>query len=135
VELLKTLRRRRRISILFISHDIDLVADISDRIMVMYGGLIMESGTTAAITGASRHPYSQALLAASPRFGSHYSRERLVSIPGRVTDPANPGAGCPFAPRCTRALPRCREAVPPMVMVDREGEHEERCFLGGEPWR
>jgi peptide/nickel transport system permease protein len=137
VELLKTLRQRRRISIIFISHDIDLVADISDRIMVMYGGLIMEAGTTAAITGDSRHPYSQALLAASPRFGSHYSRERLVSIPGRVTDPVNPGAGCPFAPRCTRVLPQCREAIPSLVLVNREGEHTERCFLasGEETWR
>jgi peptide/nickel transport system permease protein len=138
VELLKTLRRTRQISILFISHDIDLVADISGRIMVMYGGLVMESGTTAAITGASRHPYSRALLAASPRFGSHYSRERLASIPGRVTDPANPGAGCPFAPRCGRALPECREKVPPLVLVNPKDGHEERCFLpSGEEaaWR
>ncbi|MDR1949144.1 MAG: ATP-binding cassette domain-containing protein [Spirochaetaceae bacterium] len=136
VDLLKTLRAARRISILFISHDIDLVADISGRIMVMYGGLVMESGTTEAITGSSRHPYTQALLAASPRFGSHYSRERLVSIPGRVTDPANPGRGCPFAPRCTRTLGDCREAIPPLLM-NGEG-HELRCFLPsgeGSAWR
>ncbi|MDR0316676.1 MAG: ATP-binding cassette domain-containing protein [Treponema sp.] len=88
VELLKTLRRTRHISIIFISHDIDLVAEISDRIMVMYGGLEMEAGAAADITAGPRHPYTSALLAASPRFGSHYSKERLLTISGRVTDPA-----------------------------------------------
>jgi peptide/nickel transport system permease protein len=112
VELLKTLRRKRNISIIFISHDIDLVAEISDRIMVMYGGLVMESGSAAEITGNPRHPYTTALLAASPRFGSHYSKERLQTIPGKVSDPANPEPGCPFAPRCVKAKSECALAVP-----------------------
>jgi peptide/nickel transport system permease protein len=112
IELLKNLRRRRNISIIFISHDIDLVAEISDRIMVMYGGLSMESGSTAEITANPRHPYTAALLAASPRFGSHYSKERLLTIPGKVGDPANPEPGCPFAPRCVKAAKECTQAVP-----------------------
>jgi peptide/nickel transport system permease protein len=118
VELLKTLRRTRNISIIFISHDIDLVAEVSDRIMVMYGGLAMESGSAAEITNNPRHPYTTALLAASPRFGSHYSKERLITIPGKVSDPANPEPGCPFAPRCTKAGIECTKTVPELRSID-----------------
>jgi len=126
VELLKTLRRTRNISIIFISHDIDLVADISDRIMVMYGGLAMEAANTAEITGSPRHPYTRALLAASPRFGSHYSKERLLTIPGKVIDPANPESGCPFAPRCANAKSECTAAIPELRS---EGGRELRCAI------
>jgi len=118
IELLKTLRGTRNLSIIFISHDIDLVAEISDRIMVMYGGLAMESGSAKEITSAPRHPYTSALLAASPRFGSHYSKERLLTIPGKVSDPANPESGCPFAPRCSRAALKCTQAVPQLRTED-----------------
>jgi len=125
-ELLKTLRRTRNISIIFISHDIDLVAEISDRIMVMYGGFVMESASAAEITGNPRHPYTKALLAASPRFGSHYSKEPLLTIPGKVSDPANPEPGCPFAPRCTQASPECAQVVPPLRAED---GRELRCCI------
>ncbi|MCL2602489.1 MAG: ATP-binding cassette domain-containing protein, partial [Treponema sp.] len=103
IELLKELRRRRNLSIIFISHDIDLVAEISDRILVMYGGLVMETAPATALSSDAGHPYTKALLAASPRFGSHYTTERLKVIPGKVADPANPEPGCPFAPRCAES--------------------------------
>jgi peptide/nickel transport system permease protein len=125
IELLKTLRRTKNLSIIFISHDIDLVADISDRIMVMYGGLLMESASAAEIKNNPRHPYTRALLAASPSFGSHYSKERIATIPGRVTDPANPESGCPFAPRCTQASPECMQKIPQLRTED---THELRCL-------
>jgi len=130
IELLKTLRHTRNISIIFISHDIDLVAEICDRIMVMYGGLTMESGGAADITGSPRHPYTRALLAASPGFGSHYSRERLSTIPGKVTDPARPEPGCPFAPRCSLAKPECSQAIPPLNNItEADGRIREiRCI-------
>jgi peptide/nickel transport system permease protein len=118
VDLLKTLRRTRGISIIFISHDIELVVEISDRIMVMYGGMVMESGASAEITGSPRHPYTRALLASSPRFGSHYAQERLPAIPGKVTDPSNPEPGCPFAPRCTQARTECSAGLPPLKTAD-----------------
>jgi len=124
VELLKKLRRSRNLSIIFISHDIDLVAEISDRIMVMYGGLVMEAGNTQEIINNGRHPYTQALLSASPRFGSHYKKERLVSIPGKVSDPSNPEAGCPFAPRCSQASDHCIKAIP---SLHTDNGHELRC--------
>jgi peptide/nickel transport system permease protein len=100
IALLARLRSSRNLSIIFISHNIDVVAALSDRIIVMYGGRIMEHGITDHVIHHPRHPYSKALIAASPRFGMHYSDERLVAIPGRVTDPAHPEPGCPFAPRC-----------------------------------
>jgi peptide/nickel transport system permease protein len=125
IDLLKTLRQTRKISIIFISHDIDLVADISDRILVMYGGLMMESGDSAEIISSPLHPYTKALLSASPRFGSHYSRGRLEVIPGRVTDPANPEPGCPFAPRCSQALPECAAGIPALSLTGEN--HAVRC--------
>ncbi|MCQ2580415.1 MAG: ABC transporter ATP-binding protein [Treponemataceae bacterium] len=107
VSLLLLLRQKRNISIIFISHNIDLVSHISDRMLVMYGGMIMESGTTDEVSKTPCHPYTKALLAAAPSFGSHYSKTRLISIPGKVTDPAHPTNGCPFAPRCTQACAEC----------------------------
>jgi peptide/nickel transport system permease protein len=131
VELLKALRKSRQISIIFISHDIDLVADISDRIMVMYGGMVMERADSAVIASSPRHPYTKSLIAASPRFGSHYSRERLIPIPGKVTDPARPEPGCPFAPRCTRAQSECGAAIPELrpLVAGGASAHIIRCVL------
>jgi peptide/nickel transport system permease protein len=126
VDLLKTLRKARGISILFISHDIDLVADISDRMLVMYGGMAMEGGTAQAIISRAKHPYTKALLASSPRFGSHYTKDRLFAIPGRA---GTPTTGCPFAPRCAQAKPECDKAVPPLKAAD---GHEVRCLFCGE---
>ena len=110
VELLAALRKSRKLSIIFISHNIDLVASLCDRIIVMYGGLIMEEGSSAQIIENPRHPYTKALLASSPKFGSHYKDGKLTAISGRVTDPANPEPGCPFAPRCSLASEKCRES-------------------------
>jgi peptide/nickel transport system permease protein len=125
IELLRSLEQSRKISIIFISHDIDLVADISGRILVMYGGLIMESGSSGDLVSSPLHPYTRALLAASPRFGSHYSHGRLEVIPGRVTDPSKPEPGCPFAPRCSRALPECGGNIPALTLTG--DRHEVRC--------
>jgi peptide/nickel transport system permease protein len=133
VELLKTLRQNRKISIIFISHDIDLVAGISDRILVMYGGLVMEAAASETIVTNAAHPYPKALLAASPRFGSHYTTERLKVIPGRVADPVNPEPGCPFAPRCTEASSGgiCGGGIPPLIEI--EDGHSFRCVKGNRP--
>ena len=110
VGLLANLRKTRNLSIIFISHNIELVANLCDRMIVMYGGLIMESGTSDQIMNHARHPYTQALLASSPKFGTHYTTQKLISIPGRVTDPAHPEPGCPFEPRCSYAKKECRNA-------------------------
>lgn len=115
IALLKRLRETRGIAILFISHDMDAVAAVADRIMVMYAGLVMETGSRSHILSHARHPYTQALLDAAPRFGSHYALSRLRSIPGRVCDPRWPPSGCPFAERCPRAIPECRTELPALL--------------------
>ncbi|MFA6855890.1 MAG: oligopeptide/dipeptide ABC transporter ATP-binding protein [Treponema sp.] len=121
VSLLLRLQKERQLSVIFISHNIDLVAQISGRMIVMYGGMVMEEGTAEEIIHGARHPYTRALLAASPRFGSHYTEERMKSIPGKVTDPAHPEPGCPFAPRCGFAEDLCRTpgVVCPVVKKSR----------------
>ena len=108
VSLLLKLKEERKLSIIFISHNINLVAQISDRIAVMYGGKIMEEGTSEQIIQHPLHPYTQALVKAMPEFGSHCSETQMISIPGRVTDPANPEPGCPFYPRCAYATEECQ---------------------------
>ena len=125
MDLLKELRSSRNLSIIFISHDIDLVAGIADRIIVMYGGLVMESGPVREIIESPIHPYTKALFASSPHFGSHYTQGPLLSIPGKVCDPVNPEPGCPFAPRCPELMAECSNLVPPLLDED----HKFRCLI------
>ena len=120
VSLLLRLKKERGLSIIFISHNINLVGQISDRIAVMYGGKVMESGTAEQIMKAPKHPYTRALVGALPEFGSHYTQKKMISIPGRVTDPAAPEPGCPFAPRCGFATERCRENGVTCPQVEQE---------------
>ena len=120
VSLLLRLKKERGLSIIFISHNINLVGQISDRIAVMYGGKVMESGTAEQIMKAPKHPYTRALVGALPEFGSHYTQKKMISIPGRVTDPAAPEPGCPFAPRCEFATERCRENGVTCPQVEQE---------------
>ena len=108
VGLLLELKKKRGLSIIFISHNLDLVAQISDRVIVMYGGLIMEEGSASEICENPKNPYTKALLNALPKFGTSYKDQRLVSIPGAVANPKNPPPGCPFGPRCAFAKEECR---------------------------
>ncbi|MBO5690676.1 MAG: ATP-binding cassette domain-containing protein [Spirochaetaceae bacterium] len=111
VSLLLRLKKERNMAVIFISHDIHLVGRISDRIAVMYGGKIMETGTSRQIMEAPRHPYTQALISATPEFGRHYSSQPMASIPGQVCDPTDPILGCPFAPRCTYTKVQCNSTT------------------------
>ncbi len=108
VGLLLDLKKKRGLSIIFISHNIDLVAQISDRMIVMYGGKIMEQGSAADVSQRPKNPYTQALLSALPKFGTSYTERKLLSIPGSVVDPKNPPPGCPFEPRCSFAKAECK---------------------------
>lgn len=132
VGLLQRLRKERGISIIFISHNIDVVSSISDRVLVMYGGLAMEEGPVREVLSRPRHPYTRALLAAAPRFGEHYSASPLLSIPGKVPDPASPEPGCPFAPRCPRVSALCVEAIPALRRVPGIERGRYRCVLSPE---
>ncbi len=108
ISLLLKIKEERNLSVIFISHNINLVAQISDRIAVMYGGKIMETGTPDQIINNPRHPYTQALVSSLPEFGTHYTDKKMNSIPGRVSDPSCPPSGCPFAPRCEFAKEECK---------------------------
>ncbi len=138
VELLLRLRAARRLAILFISHDLALVSQVADRILVMYGGLVMEQGAAAMVLDEPRHPYTRALLEAHLELGVHYTDRPLRTIPGSVPDPLHPEPGCPFAPRCAVAEARCARAIPPLVderaeAPDMAADHtlRHRCVLPG----
>lgn len=112
INLIKGIRDREGISVVLISHDIDVVSSVADRIAVLYGGLIMEYGKTSEILENPAHPYTRALLKSAPEFGSHYTMNKLNVIPGKVCDPSEPPPGCPFYPRCLQVGEECRNKIP-----------------------
>ncbi len=123
LRLINRLQRSRGMSVLYITHDLGVVSQIADRVYVMYAGVIVETGAVAQIFGNPRHPYTRALLESLP---SRAKRgRRLYSIPGAVPHPAYKPSGCPFHPRCPRAIDACREQVPGMCGFE-EG-HVARC--------
>ena len=123
LRLLDTIQKERAMSVLYITHDLGVVSKVADRICVMYAGIIVEQGNKTHIFKESRHPYTQALLAALP----HRSKrgQRLYSIPGTVPNPAYKPAGCPFHPRCNRAIRKCTEQFP--EISDYGEGHLSRC--------
>jgi oligopeptide/dipeptide ABC transporter ATP-binding protein len=123
LELLATLRRELRLSLLFITHDLGVVAQIADRTLVMYAGRIVEEGPTEEVLRAPRHPYTEGLLRAAPRL----TRQELVPIPGTVPALDALPPGCSFAPRCERYISDCAAAVPELRRV--EEKHDARCIL------
>ncbi len=113
MELLKALQRDLDLSILLITHDLGVVAEMCRDMVVMYAGRIVEHGPTAAVFAAPRHPYTAGLIGSSPR---HVKKgERLPSIAGQVPPPGQRGQGCSFAARCLRAQEKCRREIPPLA--------------------
>lgn len=123
LKLLKSIQTIRSMSVLYITHDLGVVANLADRVYVMYAGIITEQGNTDQIFRQAQHPYTQGLLAALP---SRSKRgERLYTIPGTVPDPAHKPGGCPFHPRCIHAISQCRQELP--EMCDYGNGHLARC--------
>jgi len=120
IELVKQLKDEFNMAMIWITHDLGVVAGIADRIQVMYGGRIMESGTSHAVFGDSRHPYTAGLLGSLPRLDSS-GEEKLTQIEGSPPDMRNEPAGCPFAPRCNvrehLQLEKCWDQRPPLETV------------------
>jgi oligopeptide/dipeptide ABC transporter ATP-binding protein len=129
LNLLADLRERNGLSYLFISHDLAVVARVSDRIAVMYFGRIIEVGMAAAVLSRPLHPYTAALLSAAPH-PDPASRRSRISLPGEPPSPASPPTGCSFHPRCPIARPRCREEDPTLAPV--ENGRLAACFFPGE---
>lgn len=114
IELLRRLNAEHGTAVLLISHDVSVIGELCDRIIVMYGGRIMEQGRTADVLATPRHPYTAALLAAVPTLSTGRDRP-LVAIPGQPPSPADMPAGCPFAPRCPAATDICRVQMPALT--------------------
>ncbi len=125
LELLKELRDQFGIAIMFITHNLGVVAQLCDRMAVLYAGRVAETGRAETIFTEPRHPYTKGLLAAVPRPGSKGAD--LTAIPGNV--PANPGeiAGCAFASRCAYVMERCQGERPSLIQID--ADHQSACFL------
>ena len=123
LKLFKSLQEIHGMSVLYITHDLGVVANVADRVYVMYAGVIVEQGNTDHIFRDAQHPYTQALLASLP---SRFKRgKRLYSIPGSVPNPAYKPSGCPFHPRCRFAVHTCRDEYPDLC--DYGEGHLARC--------
>jgi len=116
LELLEDLRAKLGLSLILITHDLSVLAETCDRVMVMYAGRVAEEGPVGRIYGTPRHPYTQMLLAAFPDV--HSGRRNLGTIPGSPPDLRTPPPGCRFHPRCPAAMEVCRTEVPPEVRFD-----------------
>ena len=115
LNLFMELGRALSLTYLFISHDLGVVQHISDRVVIMYLGRVVESGPTPELFAAPNHPYTQALLAG---IGRVEARKRVfVPVAGEIPSPLDPPSGCHFHPRCPHAMPRCRDVAPPLVEI------------------
>jgi oligopeptide/dipeptide ABC transporter ATP-binding protein len=123
LELLAKLRRELQLSLLFITHDLGVVAQVADRVAVMYAGRVVEHGPVMEVLRAPRHPYTAGLLRAAPRL----VREKLIPIPGAVPSLTALPPGCSFAPRCAVHIPDCDSAMPQLRAVNTN--HKARCIL------
>ena len=132
LELLRALQQRFALGLLIITHDLGIVAEIADRVAVMYAGRIVEQGAVRDVFHDARHPYTRGLLASMPDGAAH---GRLEAIPGAVPALGATPAGCPFHPRCAQRFEPCGKGVPGVTMIDGRraiGDapgHETRCYL------
>ncbi len=125
LELMRDLKNRVGTSILLITHDLAVIAEVADRVCVMYAGVIVEQGPVREVFRRPLHPYAQGLLASIPRLDQ--PDKQLSSIPGSVPDLIHPPTGCRFHPRCPYAMPVCKERRPPVTL---EGpDHTVACYL------
>lgn len=116
LDLLKLLQKKFGMSVLYITHNLGVIAEISDKLAVMYAGRIVESGTSIDIFKKSKHPYTFGLLEAIPRIDRPV-KDRLLEIPGEVPDLTNLPSGCAFHPRCNYATEKCKKEVPMLEKV------------------
>jgi peptide/nickel transport system ATP-binding protein len=121
LDLLQKLQRERGMAMLFVTHNLGVVAEIAHRVAVMYAGRIVETGPVTEVFRNPKHPYTLGLLASMPKLGDatrmKHAGEKLAAIPGVVPSLMNMPAGCAFEPRCKFATEDCRKAVPPLFEV------------------
>ncbi len=127
VDLLKNLQKKYHTSIIFITHDLPLITEIADRIMVMYAGMKFEETNTENLINSPLHPYTEKLLKSIPEESSKW--EKMPTIKGVVPNPANKPKGCPFHPRCEYAVEDCKDKIP--KLIEAKKGHFTSCFY----WR
>ncbi|MEX0907675.1 MAG: ABC transporter ATP-binding protein [Gemmatimonadota bacterium] len=133
LELLADLRARLGMAVLLIMHDLGVVAEVCDRVVVMYAGQVVEHGTVEQIFNNPRHPYTEGLLQAVPRLGVR--QERLAVIPGTVPSPMHWPVGCRFHDRCPYGWEKCVEQHPPLLETRTKDVRRARCWLEEHPER
>lgn len=125
MELLKELQSTTRMAMVFVTHDLNLVAEIADKVAVMYAGQVVEEGPVSEVLERPKHPYTGALLECIPERDPETGRATLRPIPGKVANPLDPPPGCKFHPRCRHAKEVCRSGEIPLE--DTGGGHMARC--------
>jgi peptide/nickel transport system ATP-binding protein len=121
LNLMTDLQRRHRLTYLIVSHNLNVVRKVTDRVAVMYLGQVVESGGTRDVFRRPAHPYTSALLSAIPRVDPEQRRQKIV-LQGEIPSPLNPPAGCRFHTRCPKAETRCRHEIPlPRTLADGRG--------------
>ena len=125
LNLLRDLQRAHNLALIFITHNLGIVAKMCDQVAVMYAGRMVEAGPVKQIYNAPAHPYTRALLESIPRLGD--TRSRLTAIEGQPPDPSAPPPGCAFHPRCPKVMDRCRSEAPPEFRVT--DSQTSRCWL------
>ena len=128
LELLGKLKEERHLSMIFITHDLGVVANVADHIAVMYAGKIVEQGDAEALFHRPRHPYTWGLLSSVPRLDAE-NKEALVPITGTPPDLIAPPVGCPFAARCVYSMGICRKVDPSLTQVGDSATHRCACWL------
>ena len=119
LRLLKEIQQQNKMALILVSHDLSIVAEVCDRVAIMYAGRIVESGTVKRVYENPGHPYTQALMQAIPRLGE--KKKRLFQIEGEPPNLARLPAGCSFHPRCPKAMDICRVEYPPMFSMGEDG--------------
>ncbi len=133
LDLLADLKERLGMAMIFVSHDLGVVSEIADRVIVMYGGQVVESGHTGDVFEEPLHPYTEGLLRSIPRITA--KTRRLAVIPGSVPSPIAWPAGCRLHPRCPYRWARCEDETPHLFEIERGEERASRCWLEDEPER
>jgi oligopeptide transport system ATP-binding protein len=128
INLLKDLQRERQLALVFIAHDLAVVKHVSQRILVMYLGRVMELANKQALYAAPKHPYTRALLSAVPLADPKLERGKVIQLlTGDLPSPIDPPSGCVFRTRCPQAFEKCPLEVPPLMAID--GNSQAACWL------
>lgn len=129
LDLMRKLKKELQASMILITHDLGVVAEMCDHVAVMYAGKIIEYGTVFDIFEKPQHPYTQGLLDSVPHFESGQKLERLKTIKGLVPSMMNLPKGCRFADRCPYVQSKCHEAMPPLESKDNDRNHKSACYF------